>query len=78
MVLFIKMSRHVKLVRTYYMGLPSSRSWCFGKFLKERHVERVGGQREFHISHLSAVFARELFVGNFVKVNCLLVKPYGG
>jgi hypothetical protein len=45
----------------------------FGKFLNGQNVQGVEARREFHASHLSAVFAKELFVGNFVKVNYLIL-----
>ncbi|CAB4022195.1 Acyl- dehydrogenase family member 9, mitochondrial [Paramuricea clavata] len=39
----------------------------FGKFLNGQNGQGVQARQEFHASHLSAVFAKELFVGNFVK-----------
>lgn len=52
-----------RVVARFYMFKNCS----FGKFLNGQNVQGVQARREFHASHLSAVFAKELFVGNFVK-----------
>ena len=37
-------------------------------------MQGVQAKREFHVSHSSAIFAKEIFVGNFVKVYCVLLR----
>ena len=72
------MSVYTKLVRVFPRFCGTTQH-SFGKFLNGNlHVQDVQQQmrRKFHLSPLSSVFAKEIFVGNFVKVIFLHFATY--
>ena len=66
------MSVYTKCTRVL-ARVHSLKKCSVGKFLNGQCVQGVQAKREFHVSHSSAIFVKEIFVGNFVKVYYVLL-----
>ena len=62
----------IQSVLVFWRGFTALKKCSVGKFLNGQCVQGVQARREFHVSHSSAIFAKEIFVGNFVKVYYVL------